>query len=254
MIEWILTIGCAVMSGALLSGRGAFLIAGYNTSSQTDKAKYDEKKLCRVMGAGFSVLTVLLVVLSILGENAPAWFGKFFGAVVLADVLVLLYVSNTKCYAKDAWNGEEAAAETGSKDAGNRKVMIGSMIFTGIVFVFVGIMLWTGNIHMKYGEDSFTVEASYWPDRTIPYEEIDKLELVSGEKAGSRTNGFGSFRLAMGHFKNEKYGSYIRYAYTGCEETVVLDVKGTTVVLSGKDSESTEEIYRILKEKTREDS
>ena len=48
--------------------------------------------------------------------------------------------------------------------------------------------------------------------------------------------------------------SYIRYAYTGCEENVVLDVKGTTVVLSGKDSESTEEIYRILKEKTREDS
>ena len=29
-----------------------------------------------------------------------------------------------------------------------------------------------------------------------------------------------------------------------------MDVKGTTVVLAGKDLESTEEIYRILKEKT----
>lgn len=43
MMEWILTIICAVMSVVLLSGHGAFLIAGYNTSSKADKAKYDEK-------------------------------------------------------------------------------------------------------------------------------------------------------------------------------------------------------------------
>lgn len=40
MMEWILTIICAVMSVVLLSGHGAFLIAGYNTSSKADKAKY----------------------------------------------------------------------------------------------------------------------------------------------------------------------------------------------------------------------
>ena len=251
MMEWILTIICAVMSVVLLSGHGAFLIAGYNTSSKADKAKYDEKKLCRVMGTGFSVITVLLTALSILGGNAPSWFGKFFGAAVLLDVIVLLYVSNTKCYAKDAPKAtEEDPKAVAAREAGNRKVMIGSMIFTGIVFVFVGIILFTGNIHIKYGENEFTVEASYWPDRTIPYEEIEKLELVRGVKAGSRTNGFGSFRLSMGHFKNEEYGSYIRYTYADCEETVVMDVKGTTVVLAGKDLESTEEIYRILKEKT----
>lgn len=31
-------------------GKGAFLIAGYNTASQAEKAKYDEKALCRFMG------------------------------------------------------------------------------------------------------------------------------------------------------------------------------------------------------------
>ena len=31
-------------------GKGAFLIAGYNTASQKEKAKYDEKALCRFMG------------------------------------------------------------------------------------------------------------------------------------------------------------------------------------------------------------
>lgn len=31
-------------------GKGAFLIAGYNTASKAEKAKYDEKALCRFMG------------------------------------------------------------------------------------------------------------------------------------------------------------------------------------------------------------
>ncbi len=31
-------------------GKGAFLIAGYNTASKEEKAKYDEKTLCRCMG------------------------------------------------------------------------------------------------------------------------------------------------------------------------------------------------------------
>ena len=31
-------------------GKGAFLIAGYNTSSKGEKGKYDEKALCRFMG------------------------------------------------------------------------------------------------------------------------------------------------------------------------------------------------------------
>ena len=37
--------------GALFySGRGAFLIAGYNTMSKAKKARYDKAALCRFMG------------------------------------------------------------------------------------------------------------------------------------------------------------------------------------------------------------
>ena len=31
-------------------GKGAFLIAGYNTASRAEKERYDEKALCRFMG------------------------------------------------------------------------------------------------------------------------------------------------------------------------------------------------------------
>ena len=40
-----------LLLGAVFSmGKGAFLIAGYNTASKAEKARYDEKALCRFMG------------------------------------------------------------------------------------------------------------------------------------------------------------------------------------------------------------
>ena len=39
-----------ILSLVLLSGRGAWLIAGYNTMSPEEKARYDEKALCRSTG------------------------------------------------------------------------------------------------------------------------------------------------------------------------------------------------------------
>lgn len=50
-VIWVVTAICAIMSIVLLSGKGGFLIAGYNTANAGDKAKYDEKKLSRVMPA-----------------------------------------------------------------------------------------------------------------------------------------------------------------------------------------------------------
>ena len=52
----LLAIHCGMILLFLLlglvfsQGKGAFLIAGYNTASQAEKAKYDEKALCRCMG------------------------------------------------------------------------------------------------------------------------------------------------------------------------------------------------------------
>lgn len=52
----LLAIHCGMILLFLLlglifsQGKGAFLIAGYNTASETEKAKYDEKALCCFMG------------------------------------------------------------------------------------------------------------------------------------------------------------------------------------------------------------
>lgn len=39
-----------IMGGFLLAGRGAWLIAGYNTMSKSERERYDERALCRFVG------------------------------------------------------------------------------------------------------------------------------------------------------------------------------------------------------------
>jgi len=69
VVSWFVFVLFALLTIILLSGRGAFLIAGYNTSSTEEKAKYDEKKLCRVTGIGLLVITIMIFVQTLLGEN-----------------------------------------------------------------------------------------------------------------------------------------------------------------------------------------
>ena len=47
LIELAMALLFAVLGIILWNGKGSCLIAGYNTSSKTEKSKYDEKALCR---------------------------------------------------------------------------------------------------------------------------------------------------------------------------------------------------------------
>ena len=94
---WIAFFVLLVISIIFLSGHGAGLIAGYNTASEEEKNKYDEKKMCRVMGAGMSVITVWIFVMGKWEAVLPANFAYITLAVVLIDCLVMIILLNTIC-------------------------------------------------------------------------------------------------------------------------------------------------------------
>ena len=67
-IVWIVFVIFAVLSIVLLSGHGSWFISGYNTASKEEEKKYDEKKLCRTMGIGMSIIAILALIMGLL-EN-----------------------------------------------------------------------------------------------------------------------------------------------------------------------------------------
>ena len=102
---------------------------------------------------------------------------------------------------------------------------------------------------MKFEESSLNIEATYWNDAIVDYEEIVSIEYREQDNAGERTFGYGSTKILIGQFENEEFGTYIRYSYTSCDACIVIKAEDNVLVLNGKDEESTKVIYQQLTEK-----
>ncbi|WP_368202429.1 DUF3784 domain-containing protein [Agathobacter rectalis] len=98
--DWVVYVGFiifAVLSIVLISGHGSWLISGYNTASKEEKAKYNEKKLCRAMGIGMSVIAILLLIMGVFENILPAFFVYIALGIILADVVIIIVLGNTIC-------------------------------------------------------------------------------------------------------------------------------------------------------------
>ena len=97
---WIVVVIFAVISAILLSGRGAWLIAGYNTASEEKKRRVDEKLLCRVMGTGMAINTVILLTMALMQAILPAYFAYIFAGAIVVIAIVMVILANTICIRK----------------------------------------------------------------------------------------------------------------------------------------------------------
>ena len=88
-IVWIVFVIFAVLSIILLSGHGSWFISGYNTASREEKEKYDEKKLCRTMGIGMSIIAILALTMGLFENILPAFFVYIALGIILVDVVVI---------------------------------------------------------------------------------------------------------------------------------------------------------------------
>ena len=96
-VVWIVFVIFVVLSIVLLSGHGSWVISGYNTASKEEKEKYDEKKLCRTMGVGMSVIAVLILIMGLFENVLPAFFVYIALGIILVDVVVIIILGNTLC-------------------------------------------------------------------------------------------------------------------------------------------------------------
>ena len=165
----------------------------------------------------------------------------FIASIVLAAVVPCVY--SYRYYKQHPQDGAEVNIY-----ASPAQKMAARLILVGVL-VFVAVALVAGSAEVVFGENSLTVEASFWQDMTISYDSIESVSYETGEEmpaAGIRTYGLGNLRMLMGTFANDAYGSYTRYTYDSCDDCVVLNVSGTTVVLNGPSVDDTRQIYQEL--------
>ena len=85
-----------VLLGILFSrGKGAFLIAGYNTASAVEKARYNERALCRFMGKLMFLLAACQAVMGLGAAWAGMWLYWLGIALFLASAVGGVIYANT---------------------------------------------------------------------------------------------------------------------------------------------------------------
>ena len=61
------------------------------------KEKYDEKKLCRTMGIGMSIIAILALTMGLFENILPAFFVYIALGIIVVDVVVIIILENTLC-------------------------------------------------------------------------------------------------------------------------------------------------------------
>lgn len=94
-LGWGVSALFLIVAIVLLSGRGSWMLAGYNTAPKEKKEQYDEKKLCRITGAGMLVIGLAALLMFVFQDSLPAYVANIFGGLVFVIVIVILILDNT---------------------------------------------------------------------------------------------------------------------------------------------------------------
>ena len=97
LMSSIFAVPVIIVGIVLCCGKGAFLIAGYNTASSEEKATSNEKALCRATGVLVLVIVgsvELLMLGAVLDMVALMWGGGILMAVL--TVFGLIYINKSQ--------------------------------------------------------------------------------------------------------------------------------------------------------------
>lgn len=195
----------------------------------------------RLAGPCYMACGFLMIPTSFLPEKAAS--ACLIVLLVLGNAIPMVY--SYVFYKKQQRQGVTFRPQPAWEGKVNKSVAaIGAAIL-----VFVAVMLFTGSVKYQFLDTAMQVDVTYYGSTTIPYSEIADAELRSENVPGSRTWGLGSFRLLAGLFENEEFGSYTRMTYYRPGSAIVLKTaKGQTYVLSGKNPQQTQALYRQILE------
>ena len=170
----------------------------------------------------------------------PIMFVALIGAGLGSTLYSYLY------YRKQLKAGTAAASGAVHLDPTAKLIGKIGCVIGVLLLIFCVFFLFTGSIEYDFQEEKLVMDATFSAPITLRYENIEAIELREGNVDGTRIGGFGSFRLLLGYFENEEFGTYNRYTYYKPDGCIIVTVKGKTLVFSGENANETQEIYNTL--------
>ena len=95
--SWLIIAILIVISIILLTGKGSFIIAGYNLLPKEVKEKYNKKRLCRIIGIGALIMTLFAAIQAYIGDEWPSSMDWTIPVIYLGIAAVMVILGNTIC-------------------------------------------------------------------------------------------------------------------------------------------------------------
>ena len=193
---------------------------------------------------------VILGFVSLLAMPLPM---KAFPFVIVAIILLcvlLPIIYSYRFYQKQLAEGKvtKEDCEKGYKEIvkNPKRARVIVVVASVLLAIFLFLIMFTGKIEISVGDTSLTLDATFWQEMTIKYEDIDSVELREEKIGGMKVGGFNSAKLLLGSFQNEEFGVFTRYTYTNCHTSIVLRVDERVIVINEKTDDQTRALYAEL--------
>ena len=191
---------------------------------------------------------VICGLIALIGVFLPEKFILFTMLVPLLGLVLSSTLYSYLYYRKQVRNGLPPVR----KKPLTKKRVLGILAICVVVLLLIALLVYlmfTGDIRIRYGESALTVEADFYSDLTVEYAAITSVEHIRNPDPGMRVVGFASGHLLMGTFKNEEYGKFTLYAYTGCDSAVLIRSADQILLIGGESPDATQEIYESIRER-----
>lgn len=243
IIVTITIVSMLIMAIFLLNGKGAFLIAGYNTMRKAEQEQYDKEALCRFTGK-------ILIIICIF--TALIFMGVYLGLpwlVYTGIALTLILSFGSAVYANTGkrFLKKDAELEVIVDITRKRKVsIIAISIISVILFIGLGMLFYQGEREptVNVFNDSVQIRAMY--GLTVDFSEIRDISLLEQSMrdigVGRRTNGYSAGGALKGHFT-----SGLLFVQADISPTIRIErINAANIYISFRDSEQTKILYNEL--------
>ena len=241
IVGWIVAGLLLVLSAGLLSGHGSFLIAGYNTSTKEQQARYDRKKLCRAVGATLLAVAVFTALL-LLFFSEVLLIACF--AAMIASVIALNVYLHKKCR-----SGVPEQEIPAGKSSGQLAVILGAAI--GAVTLTAVIISFSVNSKPPvYTLKNGSLEISTAFGQTVRLSDIRSIALKDDmPEIGTKLNGLGIGSILRGKFSTGA-GDAMLYVDTSKPPFIYIKTANETIILNDSTKAKTQNLYSELRTDT----
>lgn len=235
------------------TGKGASLIAGYNTSPRAVREQYDTDKLARFVGKlMFFIMVPMTLAMESIFLLDFEWPFFTLLAISLAIIVVgLVYMNTGGRFLKEG--AVDPKLLITEEDKKNRQMLYGLlalMIIIGVALAIIFLFVVPGgDVTAELLDEGLKVDAPMVSE-LIPYEDIESIELREDLETGRRVAGFAGDNIRSGNYRNEEFGRYTLASYNAVPMYIVVYHSGEVLAFNLETVESTQEVYDQLRAMT----